>query len=117
MIYGSPDRSSKRKASGSSSASGGCPAVKARRKATVKASPAKRKRSVKETETAQKLLAKLAQLPDVREELVQRVRSEIDEGTYETPERLDKAVENLMGELFADEASCNAGTFETDEDL
>lgn len=113
MIYGYPDRSSKRAGRGK----GSCPAVKGRGKATKKASPAKRKRSAKEMETAQRLLAKLAQLPDVRDDLVRRVRREIDEGTYETPERLDTTVDKLMGELFADEASCSSGTFLADEDV
>ena len=113
MIYGCPDRSSKR----ADRASGSCPAVKSRAKATKKAAPAKRKRSAKEVETAQRLLAKLAQVPDVRDDLVQRVRREIDEGSYETSERLDKTVDKLMGELFADEASCNSGTFLSDEDV
>ncbi|MHC4985990.1 MAG: flagellar biosynthesis anti-sigma factor FlgM [Planctomycetota bacterium] len=112
MIYGCPDRPSRRKAP----TSGACPAVKGQSKATKKTA-GKRKRSAKETETAQRLLAKLAQVPDVRSDLVQRVRREIDEGTYETPERLDQAVEKLMGELFAHEASCSSGTFLPDEDL
>lgn len=57
--------------------------------------------SVEFSKTAQ-LLSKLAELPDVRQELVDRVRSQISSGTYETPEKLDAAIENLLGDLNAD---------------
>lgn len=48
--------------------------------------------------TAQ-LLSRMAELPDVRQELVNRVRSEIEAGTYETPEKVDAAVDNLVEDL------------------
>ncbi len=47
-----------------------------------------------------KLAAKIQQLPDVRAELVQRVKAEIAAGTYQTPERLEIAVDRLMDELL-----------------
>ena len=47
-----------------------------------------------------RLAAKVQQVPEVRAELVQRVKAEIAAGTYETPERLDIAVDKLMDELF-----------------
>jgi hypothetical protein len=46
-----------------------------------------------------KILAKLADLPEVRQDLVSRVRAEIEAGTYETPDKLDAAVENLAQDL------------------
>jgi negative regulator of flagellin synthesis FlgM len=46
-------------------------------------------------------LSKLAALPDVRSELVERVRREIAAGSYETDERLDGAVSHLLDELEA----------------
>ena len=46
-----------------------------------------------------KLLSKLRDLP-VREDLVNRVRSEIDRGVYETEQKLDQALEE-MGEDLA----------------
>lgn len=44
------------------------------------------------------LLARLNDLPSVREDLVQRVRTEIDAGTYETPEKIDSAVDRMIEE-------------------
>lgn len=46
-----------------------------------------------------KFLSQLAAMPDERSELVDRVRRELAEGTYETSERLDAAVSNLLDEL------------------
>ncbi len=48
-----------------------------------------------------RLLSKLSALPDVRSELVDRIRQEIASGTYETEDRLDQAVANLAEELDA----------------
>ena len=50
---------------------------------------------------AARLLSKLSALPDVRSELVDRIRQEIASGTYETEDRLDQAVANLAEELDA----------------
>ena len=44
------------------------------------------------------LLNRLLQMPDVRTELVERVRQAIADGTYETPEKLDAAVAKLLKE-------------------
>lgn len=48
------------------------------------------------------LLSKLNELPEVRQGLIDRVRSEIDSETYETPQRLDAAVEALVWDLRDD---------------
>ncbi len=48
-----------------------------------------------------RLLARLKQLPEVREDLVARVRAEIAAGTYETPEKVDAALERLSIDLQA----------------
>jgi anti-sigma28 factor (negative regulator of flagellin synthesis) len=42
---------------------------------------------------------KASDLPGVRTELVKRIRAEIEAGTYETPEKLERAVERLLDEL------------------
>jgi len=47
-----------------------------------------------------KLAAKIQQLPEVRTDLVERVRSELVAGSYETPEKLDIAIDKLMDELL-----------------
>ena len=43
--------------------------------------------------------ASAAEAPGVRADLVARVRSEIASGTYETPDKLDSALEGLLNEL------------------
>ena len=47
-----------------------------------------------------KLAASIHEIPDVRTELVQRVRDELVAGTYETQQKLDIAVERLMEEFL-----------------
>lgn len=44
------------------------------------------------------MLSRLSDLP-VRQELVDRVRQEIAAGTYETPEKLEAAMEGLIEDL------------------
>ena len=46
-----------------------------------------------------KLLTKLHELPDVREEKIETVRREIARGTYETPEKIDALVDRLFAEF------------------
>jgi negative regulator of flagellin synthesis FlgM len=47
-----------------------------------------------------RFLDKLSRLPDIRQDLVDAVKEQIAKGTYETPEKLAKAVENLLAELW-----------------
>ena len=46
------------------------------------------------------LAARIHEVPDVRTDLIQRVRDEIEAGTYETEERIDATVDKLMEELL-----------------
>jgi negative regulator of flagellin synthesis FlgM len=46
-----------------------------------------------------RLLNKLANLPPVRQDLIDRVKREIEEGTYDTAGRLDAAIDNLADDL------------------
>ena len=55
---------------------------------------------VVEITTASALAAKVQQVPEIRAELVARVKKEIEAGTCDTPERLDAAVEKLLEDLF-----------------
>ncbi|MBC8373589.1 MAG: flagellar biosynthesis anti-sigma factor FlgM [Planctomycetes bacterium] len=55
---------------------------------------------VVEISTVAKLAAQMHTVPEVRVDLVARVRSEIEAGTYETQERIDLTVDRLMGEFF-----------------
>jgi negative regulator of flagellin synthesis FlgM len=43
----------------------------------------------------------LAKVPEVRQDLIDRVRAEIEAGTYETDERLDTAIDRLLDDLKA----------------
>ena len=45
------------------------------------------------------LLEKLRRVPEIRQDKVDALRQQIADGTYETPERLDAAVEKLMHRL------------------
>lgn len=53
-----------------------------------------------ELSSAAQLLSRIAELPDVREDVVARVRGEIEAGTYETPDKLDAAIDALLAEEF-----------------
>lgn len=44
-------------------------------------------------------LSKIAELPDVRQDLVARVQSAIADGSYETSDKLDAAISNLVEDL------------------
>lgn len=46
-----------------------------------------------------RFLSKLKQLPEVREDLVSSVKSQIDAGNYDTDERFDTAVNALLDDL------------------
>ena len=46
-----------------------------------------------------RLLEKISRLPDIRFEKVQQARELIEQGQFETPERIDGAVRRLMEEL------------------
>jgi len=46
-----------------------------------------------------RLLSLLNDLPEVREDLVARVRGEIEDGTYETPDKIDALLDSLAEDL------------------
>lgn len=48
--------------------------------------------------TAQ-LLSKLRELPEVRQDLIDRVRASIADGTYETDDKTDAAVDSLLEDI------------------
>ncbi len=57
---------------------------------------------VVEISAAARLAAQIDSIPDVRAELVERVRAEIAAGTYETPDRIERTITKLMDELLGD---------------
>lgn len=48
--------------------------------------------------TAQ-LLSKIADLPDIRQDLVDRVKASIADDTYESDDKTDAAIDNLLEDL------------------
>lgn len=46
-----------------------------------------------------RLRSRLKELPPVRTELVEQIRSEIDAGDYETADKIEKAVDEIAREL------------------
>ena len=78
-----------------------------RRGATVRQVAGKRaiklsQRSEEERELAVRLGQIVKDLPAVREDLVERIRQEIADGTYETQQRLEAAASRLADELLDD---------------
>ena len=55
---------------------------------------------VVEISTGAILASKVQDIPEIRTELVERVKAEIAAGAYETPERIDAAVSRLIDEMF-----------------
>ena len=48
---------------------------------------------------AARLAEQVQQLPDIREDRVEAVRQQIADGTYETSDKLNAAVERLLDEI------------------
>lgn len=78
------------------------------RAATGQAPPLQAKREVGppdrtndqvELSVQSQFLAKLADMPDVRQELVGHVRAEIEAGTYDTLEKVDQLLDELAQDL------------------
>jgi flagellar biosynthesis anti-sigma factor FlgM len=46
------------------------------------------------------LLSRLAELPDVRQDLVDRVKAEIADGGYDTPDKVDQLLDELAHDLL-----------------
>ena len=55
---------------------------------------------VLEISTIARLAAKIRDIPDVRTDLVNRVRVDIAAGTYETTQRIEITIDRLMEELL-----------------
>lgn len=83
---------------GPSAASSYLPSGRIERPAVASTDVSRGSDQIELSDTA-KILAKLADLPEVREDLVARVKAEIADGKYETPEKLDAAIEGLAQDL------------------
>ena len=60
------------------------------------------KRKSMTAEFKELFLDKVNGLPDVRQERVDEIQAEIEAGTYETPEKMDIAIDRTMGEILGD---------------
>ncbi len=45
------------------------------------------------------MMSKLRSLPEIRQDLVNQIRGEIEAGTFETPQRIEGTVDALLDEL------------------
>lgn len=45
------------------------------------------------------LLSKIADLPDIRHDLVDRIKASIADGSYETEDKTDAAIESLLEDI------------------
>ena len=52
-----------------------------------------------EISSAGRMLETLSQSPEIRPERLAQIKAEIEAGTYETPEKLDAALEKLLDEI------------------
>ncbi len=52
-----------------------------------------------ELSEASRLLARLKGLPEIRQDLVDQVRAQIEAGTYESDDKLDQAIEGLLDDI------------------
>lgn len=57
------------------------------------------RRSGPKTDELAEWVAKARRMPEVRKGLIERVRAEIEAGTYETPERMKIAIARLLEDL------------------
>jgi negative regulator of flagellin synthesis FlgM len=45
------------------------------------------------------LLSKIADLPDIRQDMIDRVKASIADGSYETEDKTDAAIDNLLEDI------------------
>jgi len=72
------------------------------RRGTTEAGPEQARRSGEdrvEVSDMARYLARLRETPGIREDLVDRVRGEIESGAYESPEKIEKAIDELVEDL------------------
>lgn len=64
------------------------------------ATPAERGQDRVELSSTAQLLSKMSDLPDVRQDVIDRVRTEIDLGIYETDDKIDASIDALADDLL-----------------
>jgi negative regulator of flagellin synthesis FlgM len=65
----------------------------------IEASPIRRQGDQVEVSEVAAYLNKLRQLPPVRQDLVESARAQIAADTYDTPEKLDTALDELLNDI------------------
>jgi len=97
------------KAAGATRSAGACKTMTGKKPMRAKTGSKKRRSATaKERATADDLLKKIKDIPDSRKDVVRRVRKAIADGSYDTPERLDAAIEGMLRELEEDEGGAPA---------
>ncbi len=74
------------------------PAMRSGRHNPITMRPIRGHDRVELSQSAQ-FLSRIAQLPDVRQGLIDRVRGQIDKGTYDTPDKVDALIDQLYRDL------------------
>lgn len=46
-----------------------------------------------------RFLARMRELPEIRQDLVDRIKAEIEAGTYDTADKLDQAIEGILDDI------------------
>lgn len=77
---------------------GGVEATPSRRAIEVESLAIRRGADRVEVSELATYMSKLRQLPPVRQALIESVKAEIAAGTYDSPEKLDAALERMLGE-------------------
>ncbi len=72
------------------------PAAPGRDAQNVEPAPLRRGTDRVEVSAVAMFMSKLRQLPPVRQDLVDQMREQIASGTYDTPEKLDAAIDEML---------------------
>ena len=78
------------------------PTSRATARSSQPTAPAAQARGSDKIELSQRaqLLSRLAALPDVRQDLIDRVKAEIADGVYDTPDKIDELLDELAQDLL-----------------
>ncbi|MCC6230564.1 MAG: flagellar biosynthesis anti-sigma factor FlgM [Phycisphaerales bacterium] len=77
------------------------PASVGRASSSVRAEAAPSRRGTDQVEVSDMAyyMSQLRSLPPVRQDLIDQVRSQVEAGTYETPQKIDAAIEAMFDDL------------------
>ena len=81
------------------SAAGLDPASRSKKPDAQSTAPASRGNDSVQLSTVAQMLSKINQLPAIRQDLVDQVKNQIANGTYETQNKLNTAVQNVLKDL------------------